>query len=176
MELKPPKKCCSPNYDLTGSNRPKWGFADVAGHPLKFACLVKFIIPVNSTIASITKTIGIYVHLKNEKNTSSVIREKGCVSVCISGFYACAYQRVRNVRFLENLACFVFLKHPFLRFAYYRRATVHKLYNNWKRAILNPFFLQLVYYEKQKNLKIRADRQSIVSRLPGRNIKNNVMW
>ena len=113
MELTPPKKCCGPNYDLTGSNRPKWGFADVTGRPLKFACLVKFIIPVNSTIASITKTIGIYVHLKNEKNTSSVIREKGCVSVCISGFYACAYQRVRNVRFLENLACFVFLKHPF---------------------------------------------------------------
>ena len=24
-----------------------------------------------------------------------------------------AYQRVKNVRFLENLACFVFLKHPF---------------------------------------------------------------
>ena len=26
----------------------------------------------------------------------------------------CAYQGVRNVRFSENLACFVFLKHPFL--------------------------------------------------------------
>ena len=26
---------------------------------------------------------------------------------------ACAYQGVRNVRFSENLACFVFLKHPF---------------------------------------------------------------
>ena len=25
----------------------------------------------------------------------------------------CAYQGVRNVRFSENLACFVFLKHPF---------------------------------------------------------------
>ena len=25
----------------------------------------------------------------------------------------CAYQGVRNVHFLENLACFVFLKHPF---------------------------------------------------------------
>ena len=25
----------------------------------------------------------------------------------------CAYQGVRNVRFLENLACFIFLKHPF---------------------------------------------------------------
>ena len=27
--------------------------------------------------------------------------------------HACAYQVVRNVRFSENLACFVFLKHPF---------------------------------------------------------------
>ena len=25
----------------------------------------------------------------------------------------CAYQGVRNVLFLENLACFIFLKHPF---------------------------------------------------------------
>ena len=25
----------------------------------------------------------------------------------------CAYQGVRNVRLLENLVCFVFLKHPF---------------------------------------------------------------
>ena len=25
----------------------------------------------------------------------------------------CAFQRVRNVRFSENLACFVSLKHPF---------------------------------------------------------------
>ena len=28
--------------------------------------------------------------------------------------YACAYQGVRNIRFSENLACFVFLKQPFL--------------------------------------------------------------
>ena len=27
--------------------------------------------------------------------------------------HACAYQGVRNVRFSENLACFVFLKYPF---------------------------------------------------------------
>ena len=36
----------------------------------------------------------------------------------------CAYQGVRNVRFSENLAGFVFLKYPFLRIAvlsYYRR-------------------------------------------------------
>ena len=25
----------------------------------------------------------------------------------------CAYQGVKNVHFLENLVCFVFLKHPF---------------------------------------------------------------
>ena len=34
-----------------------------------------------------------------------------CVCVYVR---ACAYQGVRNVRFSENLACFVFLKHPFL--------------------------------------------------------------
>ena len=28
--------------------------------------------------------------------------------------YAYAYQGVRNIRFSENLACFVFLKQPFL--------------------------------------------------------------
>ena len=36
----------------------------------------------------------------------------------------CAYQGVRMVRFSENLACFVFLKPPFLRLillSYYRR-------------------------------------------------------
>ena len=27
--------------------------------------------------------------------------------------FTCAYQGVRNVRFSENLTCFVFLKHPF---------------------------------------------------------------
>ena len=27
--------------------------------------------------------------------------------------HTCAYQGVRNVRLSENLACFVFLKHPF---------------------------------------------------------------
>ena len=31
----------------------------------------------------------------------------------------CAYQRVRNVRFSENLACFVFLKHPFWNLPFY---------------------------------------------------------
>ena len=30
----------------------------------------------------------------------------------------CAYQGVRNVRFSENLTCFVFLKHPFLDFPF----------------------------------------------------------
>ena len=27
--------------------------------------------------------------------------------------YVYAYQEVKNIRFLENLMCFVFLKHPF---------------------------------------------------------------
>ena len=28
-------------------------------------------------------------------------------------FYTCEYQQLRNVCFSENLACFVFVKHPF---------------------------------------------------------------
>ena len=31
----------------------------------------------------------------------------------LTPWYACANQGVRNVRFLENLPCFVFLKYPF---------------------------------------------------------------
>ena len=64
---------------------------------------------------------------------SSLIRQKGeCENGCfkktkhakffkkrtfLTPWYAhvrtCAYQGVRNVRFLENLAYFIFLKHPF---------------------------------------------------------------
>ena len=64
-----------------------------------------------------------------EKLKSSVIRQKGesqngCFKktkhakffekrTFLASWYARAYQGVRNVRFSENLACFVFLKHPF---------------------------------------------------------------
>ena len=34
-------------------------------------------------------------------------------SMCMVCMCTCAYQKVRNVRLSENLACFVFLKHPF---------------------------------------------------------------
>ena len=34
-------------------------------------------------------------------------------SMCMVCVCTCAYQKVRNVRLSENLACFVFLKHPF---------------------------------------------------------------
>ena len=44
----------------------------------------------------------------NFRDHSSAIRQKG---ECVSG-RTCAYQGVRNVRFLENLACFAFLLPP----------------------------------------------------------------
>ena len=51
----------------------------------------------------------IFIFRKNVKTgSSSVIRQKG-----ESQTGKCAYQGVRNVRFLVNLACFVFLKHRF---------------------------------------------------------------
>ena len=67
----------------------------------------------------------------NLSSISSVIRQKGesqngcfkkkhakfCKKTNIScpliRRYICAYQGVRNVRFSENLTCFIFLKHPF---------------------------------------------------------------
>ena len=69
-------------------------------------------------------------HLTIRKHISSVIRQKGeSQNGCFKrqstpnfpknehflppDTHTCAYQGVRNVRFSENLACFVFLKHPF---------------------------------------------------------------
>ena len=49
--------------------------------------------------------MGHWANMGNKTHASSVIRQKG--------ERTCAYQRVRNIRFSENLACFVFLKHPF---------------------------------------------------------------
>ena len=47
----------------------------------------------------------------------NVLRIKKSWCFCLTPWYAhvrtCAYQGVRNVRFSENLAYFVFLKHPF---------------------------------------------------------------
>ena len=43
------------------------------------------------------------------------LRQEMCITFQISYLLirTCAYQGVRNVSFSENLACFVFLKHPF---------------------------------------------------------------
>ena len=70
-------------------------------------------------------------NLSNPKSqNSSVIRQKdesqnGCFKKNkTSQIFVCAYQEVRNVRVSENLACFVFLETPVLRFAllpYYRQ-------------------------------------------------------
>ena len=86
------------------------------------------------------------VFLVMVKNSSSVIRQKGesqneffkktkqQISVKRTFFTPwCTYQGVKNARFSENLACLVFLKHPFLRFAllpYYRRVITNS-FNIW---------------------------------------------
>ena len=57
-----------------------------------------------------------------------------------------AYQRVKNVRFLENLACFVFLKHQFWDFAllsYYRRLGNFLQFSNYMRAALPREFTEM---------------------------------
>ena len=72
------------------------------------------------------------LHLSTNWKTTSVIRQKGesqieCFKLTKHAKFSekrtflaplvrtrtCAYQGVRNVLFLENLACFVFLIHPF---------------------------------------------------------------
>ena len=48
-----------------------------------------------------------------QENKARQIFRKTNISYPLIRIRARAYQRVRNVRFSENLACFVFLKHPF---------------------------------------------------------------
>ena len=49
-----------------------------------------------------------------QENKALQIFRKTNISYPLIRTRTCAYQGVRNVRFSENLACFVFLKHPFL--------------------------------------------------------------
>ena len=56
-------------------------------------------------------------------------------------FVTCAYQGGINVRFLENLACFVFLLPPVLRFAllpYHRRIVneILKVFNKFSNHLI----------------------------------------
>ena len=48
-----------------------------------------------------------------QKNKARQIFHKKTISYPLIRIRTCAYQGVRNVFFSENLACFVFLKHPF---------------------------------------------------------------
>ena len=48
-----------------------------------------------------------------QENKVRQIFQKTNLSYPLIRTHACAYQGVRNIRFSENLACFVFLKHPF---------------------------------------------------------------
>ena len=48
-----------------------------------------------------------------QENKASQIFLKTNISYPLIRIRTCAYQGVRNVRFLENLACFVFLKYSF---------------------------------------------------------------
>ena len=72
----------------------------------KSFCVCLFLIMLN--------TIGILVDTDNW----SVIWQRGRISKRVfkenkGRQRTCAYQEVTNVRFMENLTCFVFLKHPF---------------------------------------------------------------
>ena len=67
---------------------------------------------------SISCTVGnkgnrrIWKRVFQENKTRQIFRKTN-ISYSLIRTSTCAYQGVRNVHFLENLACFVFLKHPF---------------------------------------------------------------
>ena len=48
-----------------------------------------------------------------QENKVRQIFRKANISYPLIGTRRCAYQWLRDVHFLQNLACFVFLKHPF---------------------------------------------------------------
>ena len=48
-----------------------------------------------------------------QENKARQIFQKTIISYPVICTHTCTYQGVRNVRFLENLACFIFLNHPF---------------------------------------------------------------
>ena len=55
-----------------------------------------------------------------QENKAPQIFQKTIISYPLVHFLcACGYQGVKNVRFSENLACFVFLKHSFWDSAFY---------------------------------------------------------
>ena len=48
-----------------------------------------------------------------QENKARQIFRKTNISYPLIRTRTCAYQGIRNVRFSENLVCFIFLKHPF---------------------------------------------------------------
>ena len=74
------------------------------GRQRKITC---FFYLFNIDISSIIRQKGEYQNGCFKKKKDSIFSKKHYF------LRTCAYQGVRNVGFSENLACFVFLKHPF---------------------------------------------------------------
>ena len=66
---------------------------------------------VNSLVSSkVSSKVNLETGVSRKQSTPNVPKNKHSPPIRT---YTCAYQDVRNVRFSENLACFVFLKHSF---------------------------------------------------------------
>ena len=92
--------------------------------------------------------ISSVIRQKGESQNGCFKKDKACqifrkTNISYPLIRTCAYQGVRNVRFSENLACFVFFETPVLRFAllpYYRRYDSHSQWNSYsKKFILKCF-------------------------------------
>ena len=75
-----------------------------------------------------------------QENKAHQIFRKTNISYPLIRRRTCAYQGVRNVRFSENLACFVFLKHPFRDSPFC--LITDELLNQYKRILHNFKILQ----------------------------------
>ena len=92
----------------------------------------------------------------------------------------CAYQGVRNVRFSENLTCFVFLKHPFWDLPFC--LIVHELLvnlligkplgktSNLDHLLFNPSQVSFTFHTETSHFLCNA------SHVTGFNMKCNTEW
>ena len=101
-----------------------------------------------------------------KQNKARQIFLKTNISYLLIRTSTCAYQRVRNVRFSQNLACFVFLKHPIIdspfchitdKIAVFYTA---KVMSNLQRRMGKsgrPFFIFFNWYSLHARLKSHYD-------------------
>ena len=89
----------------------------------------------------------------SQENKPGQIFRKTNISYPLMDKRTCAYQGVRNVRFSENLSCFVFLKHPFSDSPFALLPTISSLFC---KIFIHPLAEWKKKTNKTKNKKQRS--------------------